>query len=214
YDQLGKLNQLNEKNVETIESSSKQESKQNVDDQSQPVVHEIKPEINKKAEENDSPMETVRFNHSDPETGKSPDHVASVLSHTESISQKSKTNPKTASLFDQNAESDDDDSEMPSINERMNKNKTNENSLADRLKQNRVKDLKQAIGINEKFLFINELFEGSLNDYNNAISQLNSLSSKDEAEKYMDSELKIKFKWNDSSKAHTIFVQLIERRFS
>jgi len=41
-------------------------------------------------------------------------------------------------------------------------------SLADKMQKNAIEDLKAAIGINEKFLFINELFKGDMEEYKKA----------------------------------------------
>ena len=50
-------------------------------------------------------------------------------------------------------------------------------SLAERLTNSKIDDLKSAIGINEKFAFITDLFAGSNKDYDTAISILNSCHS-------------------------------------
>jgi hypothetical protein len=213
YDQFVKLNKMNKSEERGMEIKNETSgSMDTATEQSKPVVHERKMETKEEMGTKENPSVPDSSYNTDPVEKKSPVPVSSGLSHTESIAQKGKSNTKTASLFDSNADNDDDDADIPSINEKL--NKTTENSLAEKLKQNRVNDLKHAIGINEKFLFINELFEGSLNEYNNAISQINSLTSKDEADKYIESELKLKYNWNDASKAHSIFIQLIERRFS
>ena len=55
--------------------------------------------------------------------------------------------------------------------------KTEDNSLAARLQRKPVSDLISAIGINDKFLFLNELFGGSMEKYNKSIRSLNSFST-------------------------------------
>ena len=172
----------------------------------QPTKEEIKDERVKEEKTSHS----VSGTNISVETEKTPQQEKSDHSNMEGIAQKNKSTA-TANLFDQNA--DDEDNDMPTINEKIHKNKLSESSLADKLKQNRINDLKHAIGINEKFLFINELFEGSLNEYNKAITQLNTYTSKDEAEKYIEGELKLKYKWSDTSKAQSVFIELIERKF-
>ena len=87
-------------------------------------------------------------------------------------------------------------------------------SIADQLQKNsKVESLKKAIGINEKFYLINELFEGNLNEYNAAIETLDKLSSMDEAVKEMKG-LSDKFNWTEHAEAVDQLKQFLDRRFS
>ena len=90
--------------------------------------------------------------------------------------------------------------------------KTEDNSLAARLQRKPVPDLISAIGINDKFLFLNELFGGSMEKYNKSIRSLNSFSTLLGAKTYM-SELQIEFQWDCSSDAYKKLTDLVERRF-
>jgi hypothetical protein len=87
-----------------------------------------------------------------------------------------------------------------------------DNSLAARIGKTRVDDLRQAIGINDKFLFINELFEGNIAQYNNAIDELNSFFSLNGALTYVK-ELSVLFAWPQESPAKDKLCQLLERKF-
>ena len=206
YERLLMLNKINNAEIKEVESKNVIPEKI-----IKPEKEEIRSFIQSEKEIKSVNKKTIAEKEFRQAERKISEPTSSVVSHMESLSQKNKSVGKVGSLFDQNSDIKEDENEIPSINEKL--NKSNENSLADKLKQNKVKDLKQAIGINEKFLFINELFEGNLNDYNNAITQLNSLSSKAEADAFIDSELKVKYNWNETSKAQNIFIQLVERRF-
>ncbi|MBR5147466.1 MAG: hypothetical protein IKW54_07575 [Bacteroidales bacterium] len=85
-------------------------------------------------------------------------------------------------------------------------------SLAARLQRKPVSDLITAIGINDKFLFLNELFGGSMEKYNKSIRSLNSFSTLLGAKTYM-SELQIEFQWDCTSDAYKKLNDLVERRF-
>jgi len=76
-----------------------------------------------------------------------------------------------------------------------------------------IRDLKAAIGINEKFLLINQLFDGNLQDYTNAIEKLNSSPDLESAKKYIVTELVPKFNWDDDNHHVKNFLDLVERRF-
>ena len=98
-------------------------------------------------------------------------------------------------------------------------------SLNDRLKESKIelsqtltsapiKDLKKAIGVNDRFLFINELFRGDEAMYDRSIKTINTFHILPEAEYWINRELKLKLGWNDTSGAVQHFYQLVRRRFS
>jgi hypothetical protein len=101
----------------------------------------------------------------------------------------------------------------------------NKESLNDKLKQERielahhlkeapVKDLRKAIGINDKFLFVNELFRGDEGMYDRSIKTINNFHILPEAEYWINRELKVKLGWNDSKETVQHFYSLVRRRFS
>ena len=98
-----------------------------------------------------------------------------------------------------------------SLNERLKESKV---ELADRLNDSPVKDLKKAIGINDRYLYIIELFNGNESMYDRSIKTLNSFSILPEAEFWMERELKIKLGWQEEKPIVRQFIQLVRRRFS
>ncbi len=98
-------------------------------------------------------------------------------------------------------------------------------SLNDRLKQVKIelsqslntapiKDLKKAIGVNDRFLFINELFRGDEAMYERSIKTIQNFSIFPEAEYWIKRELKVKIGWIDTDPVVKQFDQLVKRRFS
>jgi hypothetical protein len=85
--------------------------------------------------------------------------------------------------------------------------------LSDALQDSPVKDLKKAIGINDRFLFIRELFRGDEVMYERSIKTINGFSIFPEAEYWIKRELKLKLGWNDSSPEVKLFDQIVKRRF-
>ncbi|MBV9962218.1 MAG: hypothetical protein JO072_08230 [Parafilimonas sp.] len=77
-----------------------------------------------------------------------------------------------------------------------------------------IKDLRKAIGINDQYLFINELFRGDQTMYERSIKTINSFNIFAEAELWIKRELKLKLAWNESSEAAKLFDQLVSRRFA
>jgi hypothetical protein len=87
-----------------------------------------------------------------------------------------------------------------------------EQSLADKMQESRITDLRQSIGINEKFLFINELFNGDMGRYNKAIDELNEMKILKGAETFL-LELKVQNQWNNEMPAYLKLKDLIERKY-
>ena len=85
-------------------------------------------------------------------------------------------------------------------------------SIQDKFNHLKIDDIRKAIGINEKFRFINELFKGDMNEYNESIDNLNSFTSLAEAEKYLLT-YKIRYEWDEDVEAYKEFMNLVERRY-
>jgi hypothetical protein len=98
-----------------------------------------------------------------------------------------------------------------SLNEKLKQTKT---ELGDSLVDTPIKDLKKGIGVNDRFLFINELFRGDEVMYERSIKTINSFSIFPEAEYWMKRELKLKLGWNDKNEIVKQFDQIVKRRFS
>jgi hypothetical protein len=86
--------------------------------------------------------------------------------------------------------------------------------LSTKLSDGPVKDLKKAIGVNDRFLFINELFRGDEVMYERSIKTINSFTIWPEAEYWIKRELKTKLGWLNNNEIVQQFDQLVKRRFS
>jgi len=98
-----------------------------------------------------------------------------------------------------------------SLNDRL---KQEQKEIAHILKDSPVKDLRKAIGVNDKFVFISELFRGDEAMYDRSIKTINTFHILPEAEYWMNRELKVKLGWNDTNETVQHFYQLVRRRFS
>jgi hypothetical protein len=98
-----------------------------------------------------------------------------------------------------------------SLNDRLKQEKT---EVAHVLKDTPIKDLRKGIGINDKFLFVNELFRGDEAMYERSIKTINSFHILPEAEYWINRELKVKLGWDDRKDTVQHFYQLVRRRFS
>ncbi len=101
--------------------------------------------------------------------------------------------------------------EPESINDKLRQGKT---ELMEVLKETPVKDLRKAVGINDRFLFINDLFRGDETMYERSIKTINNFTIYAEAEYWINRELKVKLGWPVEHPTVDHFAQLVRRRFS
>ncbi|MCW3090417.1 MAG: hypothetical protein JWP81_1486 [Ferruginibacter sp.] len=101
--------------------------------------------------------------------------------------------------------------EAHSINERLKEKKI---EVSEKLTSLPVKDLRKAIGINDRFLYINDLFRGDEAMYERSIKTINGFSIWPEAEYWIRRELKTKLGWTEDDETVKQFDQLVKRRFS
>lgn len=114
-------------------------------------------------------------------------------------------------LSQQAGQHDKPQGEPESLNDKLKQGKT---EILEVLKETPIKDLRKAIGINDRFLFINELFRGDESMYERSIKTINSFNIFAEAEYWINRELKVKLGWLADQPAVLHFDQLVKRRFS
>lgn len=90
--------------------------------------------------------------------------------------------------------------------------KNSSHSVSDHLHKIPVKDIKAAIGLNEKFQFINQLFNGDSQKYNASIDHLNSCGSSKNAQEFMKN-IAQEFNWEKQPSVASLFMDVVERRF-
>lgn len=97
------------------------------------------------------------------------------------------------------------------LNEKLRETKK---EVAQKLQDVPIRDLRKAIGINDRYLYINELFSGDEAMFERSVKTLNQFSILPEAEFWMQRELRIKLAWKEDNLLVQQFVQLVRRRFS
>jgi hypothetical protein len=100
---------------------------------------------------------------------------------------------------------------MPVLNEKLRANQVEVGTL---LNNEPIKELKKAIGINDRFLFVQELFRGDESMYERSIKTIDGFAIYPEAQFWIQRELKLKIGWNEDSATVKHFDQLVKRRFS
>lgn len=101
----------------------------------------------------------------------------------------------------------------PSLNERL-KGNGQQREISSVLTETPIRDLRKAIGINDRYVFISELFRGDETMYERSIKTINNFSIYQEAYYWMERELKLKLAWDTDRKSTQLFYQLVRRRFS
>jgi len=90
---------------------------------------------------------------------------------------------------------------------------TDRPTLGDKVSRSRLHDIKKAIGLNEKFLYANELFGGDMNAFKQAVDELNHVDTEGDANRLLNEELADKYHWNDEDETVIAFKSLVSRRF-
>lgn len=69
------------------------------------------------------------------------------------------------------------------------------------------------VGLNDRIAFVKHLFDGSQEDFNRVLSQLNSFKSEDEAKNFIDSFVKPEYNWDGKEEYEDRLLNIIERKF-
>lgn len=90
---------------------------------------------------------------------------------------------------------------------------SNDGTLAARLMSVRLETLKGAFGFNERLQIIQELFNGSNDEFNSLIDQIENITSKDQARSLVSSYAN-KYHWDADSQLAIELVQKVERKYA
>jgi hypothetical protein len=110
-----------------------------------------------------------------------------------------------------------------SLNERLKVDKATLNdrlarptgtSLAENQMEKKIESLKDSISINQRFGFINELFNGENLEYYHAIQALDAFDNADKAKDFVTQELASRYNWSKKEEHVNKLLRLIERKFT
>ena len=99
-----------------------------------------------------------------------------------------------------------------SLNDLFNEQRE-DHSISSQYQRAKVGDLTKAISINDKFIYIKELFHNRGEDFSSSIRQLNDCNTLEEAFDCLE-KLKQKFFWDSKSDAYLSFCDLLRRKYS
>ena len=86
-------------------------------------------------------------------------------------------------------------------------------TLGDKVSKQKLHDIKRGIGINERFLFANELFAGDMSAFSRAVEELNHVESESDANRLMNENLAAKYRWDEEDETVLAFTSMVSRRF-
>jgi len=113
---------------------------------------------------------------------------------------------KTADLFSSN------DKEIIADKFKESPKSVHEKISVEKIGKSTIPSLKSAIGINDKFLFINNLFKGDLHDYNKAIDKLNACDSIELATGILE-DLRTTHNWENGDETYQKLEDIVIRKF-
>ncbi|MFT4018273.1 hypothetical protein DC498_03625 [Terrimonas sp.] len=100
--------------------------------------------------------------------------------------------------------------ESTSLNDKLFEQKR---EIGEKFNDEPLKDLKKAIGVNDRYIFITELFRGDEAMYERSLKTINHFTIYPEAEFWIQRELKLKLGWLEDHVLVKQFDQLVRRRF-
>jgi hypothetical protein len=104
--------------------------------------------------------------------------------------------------------------EPMTINQRISAQMNKTNKAPEHAHSQPISDLKQAINLNDKLLYIKDLFNGYNLAYSEAIDILNRFSSFHEAENFLKSNYAVKNHWDAKQATADKFYELLRRRYA
>jgi hypothetical protein len=70
------------------------------------------------------------------------------------------------------------------------------------------------IGLNDRIVFVKNLFNNQQEDYNRVISQLNTFKSLEESKEFINKMVKPDYNWSKHEELEARFLEIIERKFA
>lgn len=105
------------------------------------------------------------------------------------------------------------DNPVPTVNDLLSKNSPQQ-TLGSQFSSQQVRDLKSMISLNDKLLFVRDLFNSYSLAYSEAIELLNRFESMEAAENFLKQNYALKNNWADKQLAADKFYELLSRRFA
>ena len=115
--------------------------------------------------------------------------------------------PDASLVHDQYAEE-----EVKTLNKKFEEEKVQE-TIASKHEETSSSDLASSISINQRYMFLGDLFEGNEEDYQTALTHIDAQSSFDDSVEFLMQNFAKKYSWDMSSDEVKEFLKVIFKRF-
>jgi len=102
---------------------------------------------------------------------------------------------------------------VPTLNDQLSKNEES-NTIAAIHATKRIESIKSNLTINQKFMFINQLFDGNTDDFNQVIDFLDNCQSQAEAMDFINSNYLKKSNWAKDALEVKEFIEVIAKKYA
>lgn len=98
------------------------------------------------------------------------------------------------------------------LNEKLNAN--TKSTIADLHQKKKIQNIKKHISIYQRFMFINELFDGKVEEFDKAVETLDVCENYQEALHVIDQNYMSKYKWNMEAEEVNEFLEILAKRYN
>jgi hypothetical protein len=99
----------------------------------------------------------------------------------------------------------------PTLNEKF--EQESKSSLAEKLQKSKIQSIKTSLPINQKFVYINNLFNGNIQEFAEAADRIDECRDLSEVKRLLHDTFIPKYRWNTSDEVYKEFEQVVERKF-
>ena len=92
--------------------------------------------------------------------------------------------------------------------------KQRQSTLAEKISKSKIENIRGAISLSQKFLFINALFKGASSEYEKALTEIDQCQNYDQALNLLNDNYASKYQWDFNQYEVKEFVEIVERKFS
>lgn len=116
--------------------------------------------------------------------------------------KKEKVKPASTNFFNQQL----------TLNEKLNAN--TKSTIADLHQKKKIENIKKHISIYQRFMFINELFDGKVEEFDKAVTTLDECNNYEEALQVIDMNYMSKYNWNMEAEEVNEFLEILTKRYN
>ncbi|MGF1635874.1 MAG: hypothetical protein ACFCUU_02290 [Cyclobacteriaceae bacterium] len=116
-----------------------------------------------------------------------------------------------SSTTDQTAKTKDEKGISKTVNDTY--DDTSNLSLAEKLRRQKVDDLKKSMSINQRFMFVNTLFKSDNEAFDQTIQFINECVSREVAMDYIEKNCLTPYEWDLESEEVQEFLDMLDKRF-